>query len=199
MEYWIRTLNDRIFDYSNPQKSNVDLIDMANALSHVNRFGGHTKTPYSVGQHSLFIHSLVSNSKHSDDIYLKKLALVHDFHEAYFGDMTSPLKWYLKDKFGFDANAYCDEIDTVIFDVLKMRKPLAEEKKLLKYYDTLALAIEQRFLQDVDPTSKIAPFLSFTEKDIVEIMRFKESDFNKFLLLQPGTVAIQIVSLVSRY
>lgn len=67
------------------QPSDIDIIDIAHALSNICRFGGHCLHFYSVAQHSTIVASRVP-------MHLAKAALLHDATEAYCGDMVRPLK-----------------------------------------------------------------------------------------------------------
>lgn len=68
-----------------PRPDEVDLEDIAHALSLVCRFGGHCKRFYSVAEHSVRVHDLVAPE-------FRFAALLHDAAEAYVGDMVTPLK-----------------------------------------------------------------------------------------------------------
>lgn len=63
----------------------VDLRDIAHALSNQCRFAGHIPTFYSVAQHSVLVASLAPP-------WAAKWALLHDASEAYLTDLPSPLK-----------------------------------------------------------------------------------------------------------
>lgn len=144
-EYKIRT-REGYFDFDNLSKNKIYIKDIANALSKINRFTGHTNRPYSVAQHSLFVFMMMKTAGVDKETCL--LGLVHDFHEAYFSDMSSPLKWFLKDKYGFDANEYCDKIDDAIYSGLIIEPPTEEQHKIIKHWDNMAYEIERVFLFD---------------------------------------------------
>jgi hypothetical protein len=82
---WILTHSGRQFDLARPTAAMISPHDIAHALANLCRFNGHTRTHYSVAQHSLLVASLVP-AKH------QLVALLHDATEAYVGDMTRPLK-----------------------------------------------------------------------------------------------------------
>lgn len=82
---WILTQSGRQFDLLRPTAAMVCPPDIAHALAHLCRFNGHTRTHYSVAQHSLLVASLVPGPH-------QLVALLHDATEAYIGDMTRPLK-----------------------------------------------------------------------------------------------------------
>jgi hypothetical protein len=86
---WIETISGRRFPFVNTKPEDVSLEDIIHALAYLPRFNGHTDVPYSVGQHTLFCLS------HAEGHYAE--VLVHDFAEAYIGDITSPLKSILPD------------------------------------------------------------------------------------------------------
>jgi hypothetical protein len=78
------------FDLSAPDADLIDPRDIAHALAHICRFGGHTRKFYSVAQHSCIVADLVPEEH-------KLAALLHDATEAYCGDMVRPLKLAMPD------------------------------------------------------------------------------------------------------
>ncbi|MCQ4257441.1 phosphohydrolase [Stutzerimonas stutzeri] len=87
---WILTYTGQRFDLLAPRAELITTIDIAHALAHVCRFGGHTRHHYSVAQHSLVVASIVPPG-------LQLVALLHDATEAYVGDLVRPLKALLPD------------------------------------------------------------------------------------------------------
>lgn len=82
---WIQTYTGKKFDLFHPRPENVDIVDIAHALSMQCRFNGHVNRFYSVAEHSVRL---------SDNVSLKavKYGLLHDAAEAYVGDIIKPVK-----------------------------------------------------------------------------------------------------------
>ncbi len=81
----ILTASGLPFPLTYPSSRLIDDDDIAQALSRICRFGGHTRKFYSVAQHCVLASELVP----PEDALA---ALLHDAPEAYIGDMVSPLK-----------------------------------------------------------------------------------------------------------
>lgn len=75
----------QIFFPLDPKPEDMNLLDIAHALSNMCRFNGHTIRFYSVAQHSVIV------SQNVERKYALQ-ALMHDAAEAYCGDIISPLK-----------------------------------------------------------------------------------------------------------
>ncbi len=86
---WIETRGGRKVDLLHPKPEMIDIDDIAHALSHICRFNGHTRRPYSVAEHSIFVAMQCPRE-------LTLAGLLHDAAEAYIGDVTRPLKQLLK-------------------------------------------------------------------------------------------------------
>ena len=88
---WARGLTGRIQTFTggnfwplDPWPEEVDIRDIAHALSMKCRYGGHTNRFYSVAEHSILVAHKVGTLE----------ALLHDAAEAYspFGDVPRPIK-----------------------------------------------------------------------------------------------------------
>jgi uncharacterized protein len=84
----IRTVTGRYVDPMSMTADDVDIRDIAHALSRLCRFGGHAKGFLSVAQHSVAVsHMAVRYS-----FQVQRMALLHDATEAYLVDMPKPIK-----------------------------------------------------------------------------------------------------------
>ena len=93
----IRTFTGKYIDPLNPDPDQIDIEDIAHALAHVCRYGGHCYEPYSVAQHSVLCYN-VAPAPH------KKSTLLHDATEAYILDMPSPIKHRMPEYMAIEDN-----------------------------------------------------------------------------------------------
>lgn len=87
----VATFTGLLFDILEPDPQAIQLEDVAHALSHVNRFTGHTPFPYSVAQHSTLCADEAA-MRWPDRPLWHLACLLHDAAEAYCGDVSRPLK-----------------------------------------------------------------------------------------------------------
>jgi len=99
------TTGGRTVDLLNITPEDIDLADISWALAHICRFSGHVRRHYSVAEHSINVARLLPEP-------IKIYGLLHDAHEAYIGDISTPMKLALK------AEAYSDLIDSGVEDVI---------------------------------------------------------------------------------
>ena len=122
---WMQTYTGRVFWPLDPRAEDVDIIDIAHALSNLCRYGGHSKIFYSVAHHSVLVSQIVPRE---DALW----GLMHDAAEAYVIDLIRPIKhsagarWYREvearvmvavcDRFGLPIQqpASVDEADLVM-------------------------------------------------------------------------------------
>lgn len=90
----ICTVTGKELDIFALTQEDIDISDIIHALSLINRYNGHTKFPYTVAQHSVYVAQL--EYKHSQNARKALAGLLHDAAEAYVGDIVRPLKNTLK-------------------------------------------------------------------------------------------------------
>ena len=79
------------FDFTAPEGYAFEIDVIAQALSKLCRFAGHTSGFYSVAQHSVFVSMLLE----AEGPELAMMGLLHDAAEAFVGDVAAPLKMLL--------------------------------------------------------------------------------------------------------
>lgn len=85
-----RKLNGKIIDIEHIREEEIDIKEIANALSMQCRYNGQIKEFYSVAQHSMIVASFIQNI--TSDYSIALCGLMHDAAEAYIGDIVAPLK-----------------------------------------------------------------------------------------------------------
>lgn len=134
---YIQTLSGKKFSYQFATADDIDIEDIANALSNICRFAGHLPEFYSVAQHSVLT-SLIVPAEFAFE------ALMHDAAEAYCQDMPAPLKALLPDY---------QRIETLVDDLIRQKYRInPEQAAVVKYADLVMLATERRDL-DIDDGS----------------------------------------------
>lgn len=86
----ISTVNHRRFNPTVPTAEDIDIDDIAHALSMITRANGHFTEFFSVARHSINCAAEAKARGYTQKVQL--LCLMHDAAEAYIGDMTRPLK-----------------------------------------------------------------------------------------------------------
>ncbi len=129
--------------YDNPERSEIDIRDVAHALAVQPRWAGHTNwhsmtAPYSVAQHSIWCARTVDMLGGTREAQL--CALLHDAAEAYLGDLNTYAKAMCP-----DYKALERRLLRVIFREYQLPEAWAAElPDIVKKADLLALRSEVR-------------------------------------------------------
>jgi 5'-deoxynucleotidase YfbR-like HD superfamily hydrolase len=136
----IKTSAGRYFDLLQPHSSPVGIEEIAHALSQICRFTGHTRTHYSVAQHSWLV-SWVVPAEYA------MAGLMHDAAEALVGDVSSPLKRELTRYKDIERNV--EHALWARFGLEQLRWD-GDTRRAVKQADLVLLKTEQRDLMPVD-------------------------------------------------
>jgi 5'-deoxynucleotidase YfbR-like HD superfamily hydrolase len=134
---YIQTVSGRRFNPLDPDPDDVDIGDIARALSNQCRFGGNCRVYYSVAQHSCLVADLVA--ERGAPVEAELWALLHDASEAYLVDLPHPLKH--RSELGKLYGAYEDRLQETIFGHFGLA---AARPPLVKEADKALLATERR-------------------------------------------------------
>jgi len=134
---YIQTYTGVRFYPFDPKAEEINIIDIAAALSKICRFTGHTSRFYSVAQHSV----LCSNIAPPE---LALHALMHDATEAYLGDVAQPIKQMKEMRFYKKAEAV---LEFMIFGKYNIEYGNFRQ---VKEIDNRILFTEKRDLLEVD-------------------------------------------------
>lgn len=132
----IQTFSGRRVNPFAPDPSQIAIDDIAQALANQCRFGGHSRSFYSVAQHSCLLADLVAveGGDGSDQL----LALLHDAAEAYLVDLPHPLKH--RSELGRQFRAVEQPLQSVILECFGLPPELPSH---LKDVDRALLAAEK--------------------------------------------------------
>ena len=160
---WKQTYSGRAFPMTGFSALDIDLCgDVAESLARICRFGGHVPgNPYSVAQHCVIgAGAIIDETRDAD---LAAHFLLHDAHEAYFGDMTAPVaKWLAEieiDLFGSAERARTliatakARLDGAIWRAAGLPPPSPKMREEIALYDLRMLATEKRQLLAASPMS----------------------------------------------
>lgn len=95
---WTETYSGLRVELASPQVRDIEIVDIAHALSLQCRFNGNCVAHYSVAQHSVHVMEVIRDqyltpgAEFFDDNNLLFAGLMHDAAEAYLGDLITPLK-----------------------------------------------------------------------------------------------------------
>lgn len=138
--FWIQTFTGVRFDLGNPRPEDVQIEDVAHALSLLPRFTGHTTYPYSVAQHSVLV---AKNVPRPD----AKWGLLHDAAEAYLNDLGRPVKLLMRDLDGGNVLSAYDQLEQWVMEAVCQRFDLpVKAPPSVKQADNILLATERRDL-----------------------------------------------------
>ncbi len=141
---WIQTYMNKKFDFDEIHADQINILDIAHALSLICRYTGHCREFYSVAQHCVIVSHIVPPEYALE-------GLLHDAHEAYISDMSTPLKQYI------GATKYSQlakRLDLAIGE--KFCANLSPEYPVVKHADMVALATEVRDLLGPHPAEWIS-------------------------------------------
>lgn len=127
MSPWIETVSGISFEFLEPKPEQIDIEDIAHALSMTCRYTGHCREFYSVAEHSSLCSLLLPPE-------LKLAGLLHDASEAYITDVASPIKAHLS-----NYQAIEDGIMEVVAKKFGFEYPL---HPAVKYVDLVMLSTE---------------------------------------------------------
>lgn len=138
----LRTFSGRKFYPLKPRIEDIDIEDIAHALSNLCRFAGHVHEFYSVAQHSVLVSETIGKWTANSHFNLMQWGLMHDAAEAYLVDIPSPLKRMAGFGDGYRA------AERRLLRVIARKYDLIprDEPEDVRFYDRILLCTEQRDL-----------------------------------------------------
>ncbi len=133
-----------------PRPEDFVIEDIAHALACQNRFAGHTRVPYSVGEHSVRVSQAVDVSGCRTMDQRRKLrlaALLHDSPETYLNDLTRPVK-HSPPMYGYRE---AERLLSAVMELWALLPLGAFDWAAVKHADAVLLRTEARDLMGPSP------------------------------------------------
>jgi hypothetical protein len=137
------TVSGRVIDLASAMvdPSVIHLDDIAGGLSRICRFAGQTTIFYSVAQHAVLVSNIVEIDFERRDLALE--ALHHDSHEAYLGDIPTPLRRAMTEMENWERKNREKRFDVAIYVAFGIVPATDRDAHaLMKAADRTALLIE---------------------------------------------------------
>lgn len=155
---WGFTFSGKAVLLASPDYRMVSLVDIAAHLSQTNRYNGSTKRNWNIAVHSvlaamLYVHDCAKREEPADAL-TTLLILMHDAHEAYTSDITNPLQGAFERLVpGFKAALKKLQRDWDVEIAKKVDLPTADadQAKIVRYYDVMALYVERAMFCTTSP------------------------------------------------
>ncbi len=188
-------MSDYILTYSKikfyplePVKTDINIADIAHALSLMTRANGHFKSFYSVAQHSINCCKEAKSRGCSSRIQLG--CLLHDASESYISDLTRPVKKNLPQYFLIE-----DKLQRTIYEWFGIGDLTDDELQQINDIDDALLYYEFQELMDIK-IADIIPVKSiefdFLQRDFVSVEQEFIDEFNKITGKSAGYSCIGI-------
>lgn len=132
----VETFSGRYVDTGHPDPSTICLEDIAHALAHTCRFGGHSSRFYSVAEHAVRVSEKLVQQGYGN---VALAGLHHDDAEAYLGDIPRPLKPLLGDQYRNLTEKMDEAIAAAFGDLWDIRNVRSQA---VKWADNWALRVE---------------------------------------------------------
>lgn len=148
------TANGLEIDLRYPQVRNITLADISHHLAQINRYTGACRRPYSVAEHSLLVLEIVERCMRVD-IHGRLAALMHDAHEAYTQDLSTPAKGMVGDAW----HNFEGRLQRAVLAAFALHTATHTHAVAIKQADLIALATERAQLLPTGPGISLWPCL----------------------------------------
>lgn len=145
---WMTTASGLEFDTATIDTDDINVSDIAHHLATSTRFNGAALRPYSVAEHSLLVCEIAERDLGMRDPSALLAALMHDAHEAYFGDVIQPVKAQLGER----AALIEARLERAVHRRYGLITPSTAYREQIRRADLMALATERRDLLPRTPT-----------------------------------------------
>lgn len=178
MHPWTQTRSGRAFPLLEPTVEHIHWPDVAFHLAHINRYSG-AAGRYSVAQHSCLVAELMPRQ-------WRAYGLLHDAHEAYIGDITTPVREALEELMEHPGDAIHQvkkRADMAIHAAAGLPWPIPlEVRNAIEHADITALITERRDLLGRSPQPWAAHFEAVVPLE-TPVVRWPDAAFDERMWL----------------
>lgn len=135
---WMLTAGGRMMDLRYPRHTEVHIEDVAHHLAQINRYTGAARRPYSVAEHSLLVVEICDRLMPRMDAPALLAALLHDGHEAYTNDLSTPAKREVEGWPQFEHR-----MERTVRSAFALHSAAFDHRDAIKAADLIALATER--------------------------------------------------------
>ena len=146
----------RFFPFD-PHPSTIQIVDIAQGLSHTCRYSGQCQFYYSVAQHSLYVANELEREGY--DSRLQCYGLFHDAAEAYLSDLPRPIKAEFE-----EFSALEERILAAVWEAFDLDSPTPDEWEVvmdaddrLLHYEAGELLADGSWADPVDLPYELVP------------------------------------------
>jgi uncharacterized protein len=138
---WMLTASGTGFNLALVDQASISLQDVGHHLSTINRFTGAAARPISVAEHSLLVLEILKIFGVTDPSVLLA-GLMHDAHEAYTNDVSSPMKQLIGEAWDFQEQ----RIQRAVLKRFKVLTAYTSAADVIRRADLTALMTERKYL-----------------------------------------------------
>ena len=139
---WMLTSTGQAVDLRFIGAIDISMLDIAHHLSQINRYTGAAKRPYSVAEHSLLVCEILEREGGERDPSVLLAALMHDAHEAYTSDLSSPMKQVVGEAWRREEA----RVEYAVQERFGLVSVAAKHRHLVHWADMTALSTERAAL-----------------------------------------------------
>ena len=136
---WMLTSTGQAVDLRFIGPECVSVLDIAHHLSQLNRYTGAAKRPYSVAEHSLLVCEILERERGERDPQVLLAALMHDAHEAYTADLSTPMKAVVGEAWRREEK----RVEDAVLHRFGLQSVMAHQRDAVRWADLTALSTER--------------------------------------------------------
>jgi len=139
---WMLTSTGQAVDLRFIGAPDISVLDIAHHLSQINRYTGAARRPYSVAEHSLLVCEILQSECGVRNPRVLLAALMHDAHEAYTSDLSTPMKQVVGEAWRREEA----RAEYAVQERFGLVSVVAQHRDVLRWADLTALSTERAAL-----------------------------------------------------